>query len=615
LPFDLGDYVLVEVLGRGGMGIVYLADQKELQRHVAVKMIRSGILASEAEVRRFYTEAQAAARLHHPNIVSVYQFGRRADHHFFSMEYVRGTDLQKKINGETLNPHVAARYVRDVALAIHHAHEKGVLHRDLKPANVLIDPDDHVHVTDFGLAKHIDADSSVTGSGDAVGTPHYMAPEQAVGQSDRATATSDVYSMGAILFAALAGRPPIVGDTVMQTLVNVVHQPPPLLRSLRPEVPADLETIVAKCLEKEPHRRYGSALELADELDRFLIGDPIVARPRSAPIKAFQWLTGVPLFGALAGRRVLNASVSHRRFQAAMLSMMFLVPVILISALLYRNHMRDSMPADVVIAGGIEDGMYNDMSQQISRVLTQKTGVNAFSIPTGGSVENRDRLLAGEFDLAPMQATAVLGDDICVVAPLFYEVIYVLAHQDGGVTSIDDLRGHTIAVGPPTSGSQYSAQLIFESLGIKSSEIQLDQRSWSQLGQGQVPDAAIMCLGKGNALVNQMLASGKWKLLPITQGIEIALDHPTLRQMRIDAQHHPGVGIPESGVATVGTTAFLAARVNAPGELIRATLETLYEQAWSDDMIPKRIAAEWRGLDFHPEARRFFAESVAAGDP
>ncbi len=187
LPFDLGDYILLEVIGRGGMGVVYRAKQHELDREVAVKMIRSGMLADDGEVRRFYTEAQAAARLHHPGIVSVHQFGRRAGHHFFSMEYIRGTDLQRRINESELDPREAARYVRDVARAIHHAHEKGVLHRDLKPANVLIDEQDQIHVTDFGLAKHLDSDSSVTGSGAAIGTPHYMAPEQAGGHSDRAS--------------------------------------------------------------------------------------------------------------------------------------------------------------------------------------------------------------------------------------------------------------------------------------------------------------------------------------------------------------------------------------------------------------------------------------------
>ncbi len=331
LPYDLGDYMLLEVIGRGGMGVVYLAKQHELDREVAVKMIRSGMLADEAEVRRFYTEAQAAARLHHRGIVAVHQFGRRAGHHFFSMEYIRGTDLQRMINSSILDPKEAARYVRDVAHAIHHAHQKGVLHRDLKPANVLIDEQHQIHVTDFGLAKHMDSDSSVTGSGAAVGTPHYMAPEQAGGHSDRASRQSDVYSLGAILFACVTGRPPIVADTVMQTLVQVVHHPAPLARSLRSDVPIDLETIIAKCLEKKPNNRYESAEHLANELDAFLEGRPIEARPRSRAMKVWHWLEGVPLVGALSGRRVLDTSATHRRFQAAMLLLLLMTPIIALS--------------------------------------------------------------------------------------------------------------------------------------------------------------------------------------------------------------------------------------------------------------------------------------------
>ena len=326
LPFDLGDYQLLEVLGRGGMGVVYVAKQTQLDRIVAVKMIRSGIFADEAEVRRFYTEAQAAARLHHPGIVAVHQFGKRAGHHFFSMEFIDGTDLQKLINLNPLDPREAAAYVRDVARAIDHAHQKGVLHRDLKPANVLIDDAGTVHVTDFGLAKHLDSDSSVTGSGAAIGTPHYMAPEQAGGHSDRSTHRSDIYSLGALLFACISGRPPIVGDTVMQTLMQVVHKPAPPLRSACPSAPADLETIAAKCLEKPPGKRYASAKLLADDLDAFLDGRPIAARPRSSVVKAWHWLEGVPLVGAVSGRRSSEASISHRRVQTGILLCILMTP-------------------------------------------------------------------------------------------------------------------------------------------------------------------------------------------------------------------------------------------------------------------------------------------------
>jgi eukaryotic-like serine/threonine-protein kinase len=606
LPFDLGDYELIEVIGRGGMGVVYRANQKELQREVAVKMIRSGVLASEAEVKRFYTEAQAAARLHHPGIVAVHQFGRRADHHFFSMEYIAGTDLQRKINGGVLDPKQAARYVRDVARAIDHAHDKGVLHRDLKPANVLIDTSDEIHVTDFGLAKHIDGDSSVTGSGDALGTPHYMAPEQAGGYSDRATRQSDVYSLGAILFAALTGRPPIVADTVMQTLVQVVHEPAPLVRSVRPETPVDLETIIAKCLEKRPAKRYETAGELADELDAFLDDRPIKSRPRNAAVRALSWFAGVPLVGALSGRRVLTSSHGHRRFQAAMLLLMLVAPLAAAAALLYVRHFKDAMPATVRIAGGLEGGVYSDLASNLAKVFFDKLSVQSVVQPSGGSVDNRQMLIDGRVDLAPLQANLVYGDEVCVVAPLFHEVLYVISHVDSGVNRLEQLRDQTIAIGPPGSGSRATAELVIESLPIDLSQATFVDSPWSSLFSESPPDVALMCIGRGSPLVDQLLGSGNWQLLSIPNCVDLSLEHPTLLPMQIAASDHEGLDIPADGIATVGTTGFLAARTDAPADLITRTLELIYKHPPTTQLIPRHQAAEWQGLAFHRAARKFY---------
>ncbi|TWU58231.1 serine/threonine-protein kinase [Rubripirellula reticaptiva] len=616
LPFDLGDYLLLEVIGRGGMGVVYLAKQTELDRLVAVKMIRSGMLAGEAEVKRFYTEAQAAARLHHPGIVSVHQFGRRAGHHFFSMEFVRGTDLQKKINGETLSVREAARYVRDVARAIQHAHEKGVLHRDLKPANVLINENDEVLVTDFGLAKHIDNESSITGSGDAIGTPHYMSPEQAGGQSDTAGPQSDVYALGAILFAALTGRPPIVADTVMQALVKVIHDPAPPVRSLRPDAPVDLETIVAKCLEKQQAKRYATAGELADELDAHLDGRPIQARPRSAAIKAWHWLEGVPLVGALTGRRVLHSSDQHRRFQAAMLLVLLLAPITAAGfATMWYQH-KDKIPKNVRIAGGLEGGIYSTLSSALGARIDRQYGTFTEVVTSNGSLDNRRRLMNYQIDLAPMQASVINGDDLCVVAPLFYEVLYVLARRDSNVATMADLAGHRIAVGPEGSGSRTTADLVFDSLELDDQAVRREVLAWNDLATTEKntdasADVAMICIGRGSPIVTGLLAGGKWRLVPVTEGVQIALQHPTLRPMSIDAADHPGIELPPGGIPTVGTTAFLAARDDTPGELVTAMLEALYENpAPCIGLIPRRRAAEWQGLAFHPAARKYYREAV-----
>jgi TRAP transporter TAXI family solute receptor len=591
------------------MGVVYRASQRELDREVAVKMIRSGILADEAEVRRFYTEAQAAARLHHPGIVAVHQFGIRAGHHFFSMEYIPGTDLQRRINESELDPLDAARYVRDVARAIHHAHQKGVLHRDLKPANVLIDEQDQIHVTDFGLAKHMDSDSSVTGSGAAVGTPHYMAPEQAGGHSDHASRQSDVYSLGAVLFACLTGRPPIVADTVMQTLVQVVHHPAPSVRSLRPEVPLDLETIIAKCLEKNPQKRYATAEKLAQELDAFLEGRPIEARPRSRVVKAWHWIEGVPLVGALSGRRVLHSSDLHRRFQAAMLCLMLVTPLIAAALLLAWQQYKQAMPSEVRFAGGIPDGIYSQVSQELGQRVQALHQVPFRVVGSGGSHDNRDLLLSGQVDIAPMQVTAITGQRLFLVAPLFHELLYVLARPESGIETLEDLRGRTVAVGPRGSGSRETSELIFASLNF-GDDIRRQVIQWPELFADDAPEAAMVCIGRDSPLMSQLVGGGRWKLIPIPDAVQISLQHPSLDAMTIDHREFPGVAVAEQ-IPTVGTTAFLVATDDTPASLVTAVLQAIYQEPPPfKGLISRSQLTEWPSVAFHPAARQFFGLDI-----
>jgi eukaryotic-like serine/threonine-protein kinase len=294
-----GDYVLFGEIGHGAMGTVQRARQRSTRRTVALKLIRH--LANEAGSVRLRTEAEAVARLEHPNIVQIYEIGEHEGQPYIAMQLVEGESLAERITrlGEGLKESDAALLMVKVALAVHHAHERGVLHRDLKPGNILIDENGEPHLIDFGLAKCLEHDSGLTQTGAFLGTPSYASPEQAAGQTKSITIASDIYSLGAILYALLTGQPPFCGESPAETLQKVQNSSPVPPRTVRPAVSRDLEIIGLKCLAKEPGRRYASALELAQDLQRSQDGRPITARPVGAFERLWMWARRNPVHAAL----------------------------------------------------------------------------------------------------------------------------------------------------------------------------------------------------------------------------------------------------------------------------------------------------------------------------
>jgi len=307
---DFGDYELLEEIGRGGQGVVFRARQKSLNRTVALKVITLGQWASEAHLKRFRREAEAAASLDHAGIVPIYEVGERDGSCYFSMKFVEGGQLDEVVKRKPTSVRQAAELIAKVARTVHYAHEHGILHRDIKPGNILLDKNSEPHLTDFGLARLLDTQSSVTRTIDVLGTPSYMAPEQAAGETTKLSKATDVYGLGAVLYQLLTGQPPFAGGTTYETIRLLRDTEPRAPRLLNPKVDRDLSTICLKCLEKDPQRRYSSALALAEDLERWVKHEPIQARHTGIVTRGKKWVRRNPTSALLAASLVALAAAA-----------------------------------------------------------------------------------------------------------------------------------------------------------------------------------------------------------------------------------------------------------------------------------------------------------------
>ncbi len=375
---EFGDYELLEEIGRGGQGVVYRAHQKSLNRTVALKVIGLGPWATEAHLKRFRREAEAAANLDHPFIVPIHEVGERDGCCYFSMNFIEGGQLDEVVRRAPMSIRQVAELIAKVARTVHHAHEHGILHRDIKPGNILLDTKGEPHLTDFGLARLVEAESTVTRTLDVMGTPSYMAPEQAAGNNAAVGKATDVYGLGTVLYELLTGHPPFAGGTSYETIRLLLDTEPRQPRVWNPKIPRELSTICLKCLEKDPKRRYPSAVALAEDLEHWLNYEPVQAKPSGFFAHSRKWVQRNPAIAALVASLIaLAAIMGWNVWQSELITG---PPTKSVAVLPFSNLSKEQENA--YFADGVQDEILTDLAKiadlkVISRtsVLQYKSGV------------------------------------------------------------------------------------------------------------------------------------------------------------------------------------------------------------------------------------------------
>jgi serine/threonine protein kinase len=380
---ELGDYELLEEVGRGGQGVVFRARQKSLNRTVALKVISLGQWASKAHLKRFRREAEAAANLDHPNIVPIYEVGERDGSCYFSMKFIEGGQLDEVVRHTPMSIRKAAELIAKVARTVHYAHEHGIVHRDIKPGNVLLDAESEPHLTDFGLARLVESESTITRTLEVLGTPSYMAPEQAVANNADVSSATDVYGLGAVLYQLLTGHPPFAGGTTFETVRLVLDTEPRPPRLLNPRIDRELSTICLKCLEKDPKRRYSSALALAEDLERWAKHEPIQARRTGILTRGRKWVRRNPTSTLLVASLIaLAAAMAWNVWKSELVS----GPATSgIAVLPFENLSHD--PDNAYFAEGIQEEILTRLASIASLKVISRTSTQQYQSKTRNLAE------------------------------------------------------------------------------------------------------------------------------------------------------------------------------------------------------------------------------------